>query len=78
MVEEPRLDHLWDGQKDPNDNEKVIWCIGSTIACITCFYKPYDSLTMVGSPIGELVGFFIATPYHDTRGGISHVRLGRI
>ena len=57
MVEVPCLHHLWDGQKDHHNNEKVIWCIGSSIACISCFYKAYDSLTTLGLPIRELVGF---------------------
>ena len=55
MVEVPRLDHLWDGQKEQPNNEKVIWCIGSRIAYIACFYKPHDSLAMLGLPIGALV-----------------------
>ena len=70
------LDHLWDGQKDQHNNEKVIWWIGSSIACIACLYKPHDSLTTIGSPIGALV--VVATTDHSTRWGISHVRLGRI
>ena len=56
MVDVPRLDHLWDVQKEHHNNEKVIWCIASRIACIACLYKPHDSLTTLGSPIGELVG----------------------
>ena len=48
--------YLWDGQKEHHNNKKVIWCIGSSIACMACFYKPYDSLTTLGSPIGALVG----------------------
>ena len=56
MVEVLCLDHLWDGQKDQHNNEKVIWWIGSSIACIACLYKPHDSLTTIGSPIGALVG----------------------
>ena len=56
MVEVPCLDHLWDGQKDQHNNEEVIWLIGSGIACIACLYKPHDSLTTIGSPIGALVG----------------------
>ena len=27
MVDVPRLDHLWDGQKDHHSNEKIIWCM---------------------------------------------------
>ena len=27
MVDVPRLDHLWDGQKDHHNNEKVIWSL---------------------------------------------------
>ena len=42
--------------KGDHNNEKVIWCIGSSIACIACFYMPYDCLAALGSPIGELVG----------------------
>ena len=58
MVEVLPLDHLWDGQKDHHNNEKAIWCIGSRIECIACFYKPYDCLATLGSPIGALVGLF--------------------
>ena len=56
MADVPRLDHLWDGQKQHHNNEKVIWWIVSSIACIACLYKPHDSLTTLGSPIGALVG----------------------
>ena len=35
---------------------KVIWRIGSSIACIACLYKPHDSLATIGSSIGALVG----------------------
>ena len=39
MVDVPRLDHLWDGQKEHHSNEKVIWCIESSIACDTIYIK---------------------------------------
>ena len=57
MVEVPSLDSLWDGQKEHHNNEKVVWCIGSSIECIACLYNPNDSLTTIGSPIGALVGY---------------------
>ena len=77
MVEVPRLDHLWDGQKEHHNNEKVIWCVGSRIACIACLYKPHESYhdwIAYWSPCRVVVG----TTDHSTCGGISHVRLGRI
>ena len=59
MVDVPCLDHLWNGQKQHQNNEKDIWWIGSSIACIACLYKPHDSLTTLGSPIGALVGLLL-------------------
>ena len=56
MVDVPFLDHLWDGQEDHHNNEKAIWCIASSIACIACLYKPSDILATLGSSIGALVG----------------------
>ena len=56
MADVPHLDHQWNGQKQHHNNEKVIWWIGSSIACIACLYKPHDSLTTIGSPIGAFVG----------------------
>ena len=35
MVDVPRLDHLWDGQKDHHNNEKVIWGICDRIPSTT-------------------------------------------
>ena len=55
MVDVPHMDPLWDDQKEHHNNEKVLWCIGSSIACIACLYKPYDILTTLGSLIGALV-----------------------
>ena len=56
MADVPHLNHLKDSQKEHHNNEKVIWCIGLSISCIACFYKPYDCLATLGSPIGALVG----------------------
>ena len=56
MVDVPHLDHLCDGRKEHHNDGKVIWCIGSSIAFKSCFYKPYDCLATLGSPIGALAG----------------------
>ena len=61
MVEVPRIDHLWDGQKEPHNDEKITWWIGTRIECIpkiACFNKSHSSLTMLGSPIGAPVGLY--------------------
>ena len=54
MADVQHLDHLRDDQKEHHNTQKVIWSIGSSIACIACFYKPYDCLATLGSPIGAL------------------------
>ena len=40
MADVPRLDHLWDGQKDHHNNEKVIWCICDRIPSTTPGAEP--------------------------------------
>ena len=77
MVDVPRLDHLRDGQKEHHNNEKVIWCIESRIACIACLYNPHESYH-ARIAYWSTCMFVVAPTDHSTRGGISHVRMGRI
>ena len=76
MVEVPSLDHLWDGQKDHHNIEKVIWCIGSRIDDVIASTSPMIVYTWIA--YWSTFRVIVVTTDHATCGGISHVRLGHI
>ena len=78
MVDVPRLDYLWDGQKDCPDDKQIIWGMreipGNMPLCMLLVPLWKSCHTWIA--YRSVCRVVTATTDHDTHGTISHKQPG--